>query len=187
MSYLKRKRIGLTNYKKRLSLVSSKKHRLVVRRSLNNITAQIVEYKNEGDIVLISANTKELAKYGWKCSTKNIPSSYLTGLLIGKKATKKNIKDSILDIGLQRPIKKGVLYALLKGAIDSGLNIDHNKNILPEESRIKGEHIANFTKLDSASSFQFSKYKKNNLDPKQITENFNQTKENIVKNAWRNC
>ena len=144
MSYLKRKRLGLTDYKKRLRLISSNKPRLVVRRTLKHLTAQIVQYNPNGDLVITSANTKELSKYGWKRDTNNIPSSYLLGILIGKKAHKKNIKDPILDLGLQRPAKKGVLYALLKGAIDAGLNIPSSKEAFPEEQKIKGEHIKNF-------------------------------------------
>ncbi len=183
MIYFKRKRLGVTNYKKRLVLLLANKPRLVIRKSLKHINVQIVEYKDKGDIILASANTKELSKYNWKYATKNIPSSYLVGLLIGRRANKKNIKESVLDIGLQRPIKKGKLYAVLKGALDSGLNISHNKNILPEESRIKGEHITNFVKSGKFSSLQFIKYKKFGLDQMNIMENFNQTKENIIKNA----
>ena len=40
--YYRRKRSGLTNYKKRLSLLLSKKPRLVIRKSLNNMVAQVV-------------------------------------------------------------------------------------------------------------------------------------------------
>ena len=183
MSYFKRKRLGITDYKKRLSLLLSNKPRLVIRKSLKHINVQIIEYKDDGDIILTSANTKELSKYGWKYATGNIPSSYLVGLLIGKKASKKSVGESILDIGLQRLVKKGVLYAVLKGALDSGLNIPHNKNILPEESRVKGEHIINLGKINNLSSSQFTNYKKKGLNLVEITENFNQTKDNIIKNG----
>ena len=84
---------------------------------------------------------------------------------------------------MQRLVKKGVLYAVLKGALDSGLNIPHNKNILPEESRVKGEHIINLGKINNLSSSQFTNYKKKGLNLVEITENFNQTKDNIIKNG----
>ncbi|MBI2667545.1 50S ribosomal protein L18 [Candidatus Woesearchaeota archaeon] len=182
MSYFKRKTLGITDYKKRLKLIASNKPRLVVRRSLRHSIAQIVEYNEKGDKVLVSATTKELSNYNWGYSTSNIPASYLLGLLIGKKANKKNIKESVLDFGLQRTIGKGVLYAVLKGALDSGLNIPHDKEIFPEESRIKGDHISKFISSNKHQSFQFSRYKKLNLD-NNIMLNFDKTKENIIKNA----
>ena len=50
----KRKRTGKTNYKKRLSILKSKKHRLVIRKSLNNtcITSacDIVSYITKKEI-----------------------------------------------------------------------------------------------------------------------------------------
>jgi hypothetical protein len=42
------------------------------------------------------------------------------------------------DLDLQKKIH---LYAALKGAIDAGLKIPYNEEILPSEDRIKGEHI----------------------------------------------
>ena len=45
MSYFKRKRLGITDYKKRLSLLLSNKPRLVIRKSLKHINVQIIEYK----------------------------------------------------------------------------------------------------------------------------------------------
>ena len=41
----KRKREGKTDYKKRLKLLSSSKPRLVIRKSLKNMTVQIIEYE----------------------------------------------------------------------------------------------------------------------------------------------
>ena len=65
-------------------------------------------------------------------------------MLIGNKAKKKNIKELVLDIGLQKSVKGSRIYSLLKGCIDAGLNIPHSKEILPTENRVKGEHIKNF-------------------------------------------
>jgi large subunit ribosomal protein L18 len=140
----KRKRIGKTNYRKRLKLLLAHKPRLVVRKSLKNIMVQIVEYNEKGDKVIISAHSSELKKYGYDGNKGNIPSAYLVGLLIGNKAKKKNIKDLILDIGLQNSVKGSRIYSVLKGCIDTGLNIPHSKDILPIEDRIKGKHIKNF-------------------------------------------
>lgn len=149
MNY-KRKLLGKTDYRKRLSLVKSKIPRLVVRKSLKNILAQIIEYNENGDKVLVSASTKELEKkFGFKASKKNIPASYLLGLLIGKKALSKGIKKAILDTGFYRNIKGSKIYSVLKGSLDAGLEIPYEKEILPSQERIEGKHIlAHFQKIN---------------------------------------
>ena len=90
--HYKRKRKGLTNYKKRLTLLKSRKPRLVIRKSNKNIILQLIDYKPDGDIILLSTHSRELKKYGWKPQLNNLPSAYLTGLLCGNKLKKKNIK-----------------------------------------------------------------------------------------------
>jgi len=140
----KRKQQGKTDYRSRLNLLKSKKPRLVVRRFLKNLIAQVIDYKVDGDKVLISAHTSELKKkYNWKHSLRNTPSAYLLGLLIALKCKDKKIKELVLDIGLNKKTKGSLLFVVLKGAIDGGLNINHNPEIFIDESRIKGEHIKN--------------------------------------------
>lgn len=138
----RRRREGKTDYRKRLKLLLSRKHRLVVRRSNKYIWAQIIAYSSKGDITLVSAHSKELEKYGWKYGKKNLPASYLVGLLIGKRSLEKGIKEAILDIGLYRNCHGSRLYSLAKGAIDAGLNINIGEIVLPKEERIKGGHIS---------------------------------------------
>ncbi|GAF81682.1 unnamed protein product [marine sediment metagenome] len=140
----KRKRLGKTDYRKRLKLLLANKPRLVVRKSLKNILAQIVEYDENGDKVIVSAHSSELKKYGYGGNKGNIPAAYLVGLLIGGKAKKKDIKVLVLDIGLQNSVKGSRIYSVLKGCIDVGLNIPHSKEILPMDDRVKGKHIKNF-------------------------------------------
>lgn len=140
----RRKRIGKTDYRKRLSLLSANQPRLVVRKSINNILAQVVEYDEKGDKVIASSHSTELKKYGWEKNYGNMPAAYLVGLLIGSKSKKNNIKGLVLDIGSQKSMKGSRIYSLLKGCIDSGLDIPHSKDILPSEDRIKGKHIKNF-------------------------------------------
>lgn len=138
---LKRKRQKKTDYKLRLGLLKSGVNRLVIRKSLKNITVQVVTSENSNDSVLISCHSRELKKYGWDYNLGNIPSSYLTGFLLGKKALKNNMTSLILDIGLQKSVYKSRLYSALKGCIDAGLKVPHNANIFPEEERLKGSHI----------------------------------------------
>jgi len=130
-----------TNYDRRISLLKSEKTRLVIRKSLSNISIQFINFKTSGDETIAAANSTELKKIGWS-KTGNIPAAYLTGLLAGKKAKNKNIKEAILDLGLQTSTKGSRIYAALKGVLDSGINVPHSKDILPSDERIRGEHIS---------------------------------------------
>ena len=137
----KRRRCGKTNYKKRLNLVKSNKHRLIVRVSNSYINASVVQYEKDGDKTSIFVSSKNLKKFGWKHPLKNVPSAYLTGILISSKAKEKNIKECILDIGSHTPTKGARVFAVLKGAVDGGLNVPHEDTKIPNEKRLKGEHI----------------------------------------------
>lgn len=177
----KRRKEGKTDYKARLKLMGQNKHRFVVRFSNKHIIAQIVTMNNEGDETLVAVNSKELEKLGWKAGGKNISAAYLTGFLCGKKALKKDITGATLDIGLKTSLKGSKIYAVLKGAVDAGLDIPHNDSVVPDPERINGEHIAKYTEtLSSADTKQkFSKYKENGLEPSKLPEHFNSIKEKI--------
>lgn len=162
---------GRTNYKLRLGLLKFKKPRLVVRKSLKHIVAQIVEYKPDGDKVITTAKTTELKKnYGWNRSARNIPSGYLLGLLIASKSLKKGVNEVVLDTGLHPKTKGSVLFAVLRGAVEYGLKIPHSKDIFPADSRIKGDHIKN----DKIKN----KYTKSN--PDKITQDFESVKQKLL-------
>jgi large subunit ribosomal protein L18 len=137
----KRRREGKTDYKRRLKLLTSKKPRLVVRKSLKYLTASIVEFSETGDKILTTASSKELKKMNWKFATDNLPAAYLTGLILGKKAAKINIKEVILDSGLHPSTKGNRIYALVKGVLDSGIKVPVSEEVFPSEDRIKGKHI----------------------------------------------
>ncbi len=161
---------GKTNYKKRLALLKSGSNRLVIRKTNKYILLQVIKYEPKGDKVLYSVSSKDLLKLGWTAGLKSIPSSYLTGLLLGKKI-KSKVDALIVDIGVQE--KSDRLFAALKGVVDSGVNVPHNSDILPDEKRLAGEHISSYLKTDHKNN-QFSKYKNVNF-----TEMFNKTKQNI--------
>lgn len=137
----RRKREGKTNYRKRMRLLLAGKPRLAIRKSLNNIWAQVIEYSPAGDLVVLTAHSKELEKLGWKTGCGNIPAAYLTGLLFGKKAAEKKIGECVLDTGFYPSIKGSRIYALLKGAVEGGIKIPHSKEILPADERTRGKHI----------------------------------------------
>ncbi|HLF54548.1 MAG TPA: 50S ribosomal protein L18 [Candidatus Nanoarchaeia archaeon] len=177
----RRKRIGKTDYRKRLKLLLGHKPRLVVRKSLKHISLQIVEFEPKGDKVLLSAHSSELRKHGWKASTGNLSAAYLTGLLLAKKAGKKLL--CVTDLGQQTSVKGCVLYAAVQGAIDGGLDIPCSKEIVPSKERIRGDHVAAFAKSLKANkeryARQFGSYLKANLDPEKLPSHFDEVKAKI--------
>lgn len=179
----RRKREGKTNYKRRLGLLKSEKPRLVVRISLKHATAQLINYEPAGDKILVSAHSAELSKLGWKGSTGNLPASYLTGYLIGKKAKSKNVSEAILDLGLRTSVTGSRVYAVLKGAVDAGLNVPHSDDILPSADRLSGKHIAEYGKKLKANKTQYDRqysgYEKRSLNPEDITKHFDEMKKKI--------
>ena len=138
----RRRREGKTNYHKRIRLLAKGIPRLIMRKSNKYVTAQIIKYEPTGDKTLVSAQSSELKKLGWKHDCKNVPASYLTGLLLGKKAIKAGIKETILDLGRHSITKGSRLFSALKGVVDSGLTIPHDPKIFPSEERLTGKHIS---------------------------------------------
>lgn len=139
---LRRQREGKTDYRRRLRLLKSRKTRIVVRNSLNNTQVQFVEYHEEGDKVLVSAISSELVKeYQWKYSAATTPAAYLTGLLAGKKAVDKGIKEGILDLGRCVPVTGSKVFAALKGVLDAGVECPCDDEKIPGEDRILGKHL----------------------------------------------
>ena len=182
----RRRREGKTDYRARRALILSKMPRIVARGSLKHMTVQVVNAKVEGDEVLASAHSKELVRdYGWKGACGNVPAAYLTGLLCGLKALQKGIKKAILDIGLRTPVKGSRVFAVLKGALDAGLEVPHSEEVLPDDSRIKGEHIANYAKMLASENPEeynrrFSEYLTKKLKPEKLPEHFAKVKEKIL-------
>jgi large subunit ribosomal protein L18 len=132
----------------RFNLLKSKFPRLVIRKTNLHIITQIVTSKEAQDTVICSANSKELINLGWTGSLKNVPSSYLTGMLLAKKAKEKGIKKSILDIGRYTSTKGSKIYAVVKGAIEGGIEINCDEKMLPKEERISGKNTKNPEKTD---------------------------------------
>jgi large subunit ribosomal protein L18 len=142
---LKRRRLETrTDYRGRLELLKSKMPRLVVRKTNRYIIAQIVESEVAQDKILFGVNSKDLLGKGWpkekQGSLKSLPAAYLAGFMLGKMA-KKQIKEAILDIGMQRNVKGCRLYAVLKGVIDAGIEIAHSEESLPTNERITKSEI----------------------------------------------
>jgi large subunit ribosomal protein L18 len=171
----RRRREGKTDYHQRLKLIVSRKPRLVVRKTLNQIIAQVIIAKPEGDQVLASATSKDLVKtYGYKGATKNTSAAYLTGLLAGYRALEAGVEEAVFDMGLATNRSGSKVYAALKGAVDSGLEVPCSEEAFPSEDRIKGKHVAGNT------SSKFSEYEKKGLKASELPAHFDEVKSKIT-------
>ena len=142
----KRKIQRKTNYKKRIGMLKSELPRIAIRKTSRYIIVQYIKSHEAKDKIIVGENSKSLIKFGWakelQGSLKSIPASYLIGYLTGKKILdKEKNAEAILDLGLQKGINGGRLYSALKGLIDAGVKIAHNKKIFPNEDRISGKHL----------------------------------------------
>jgi len=180
----RRRRERRTDYEKRSALVISGLPRMVVRASSKHTSVQFVEAKPEGDQVHAAAKSTELGELAWKYGGGNLPAAYLTGMLAGLRAIKKGLHKAILDIGLRRVSKGARVFSALKGAVDAGVEIPHDKEVLPSDARVKGEHIASYAKKLSADPeryrAQFSGYLSRRLKPEDLPSVFEKAKERIA-------
>ncbi|MDE1868679.1 MAG: 50S ribosomal protein L18 [Candidatus Micrarchaeota archaeon] len=173
-----RRKSAVTNYKKRIAMLKSGLSRVVIRKSNRGITMQVVAYEPDGDKVTASADSRELKSMGWE-PRGNIPTAYLTGLLLAKKASSMKGMDMILDIGIYRPVKGSVIFAAAKGAQDGGLKVAGQIEI--DEKRLSGAHIAEFSaKKDSQSKSQFTAYAEAKFDATKIVERFDSVKKQLM-------
>ena len=173
----RRRREGKTNYRKRLKLLLSKKPRLVVRITNQRVIAQIVKYRPEGDEIVVAVDSSKLRDFGWKGDLNNTPASYLTGILIGKKALEAGVTEAILDIGLKTPTKGARVFAVLRGAVEASLQVPYDSEILPDDSRIFGHHIAEYYKQNPE---RFGEYEKRGLSPEKLPEHVKEVKMKIL-------
>jgi large subunit ribosomal protein L5e len=157
----RRRREGKTDYYARRRLVAqdknkynSPKYRFVVRFTNRDVICQIAYSKIVGDVILASAYSHELPKYGIKLGLTNYAACYATGLLCARRVlsklkladkyegkTKVDGEDytvepnekgpqpfyALLDVGLVRTTTGNRLFAALKGACDGGVEIPHSE------------------------------------------------------------
>jgi large subunit ribosomal protein L5e len=216
----RRRRQGKTDYRARKRLImqyknkySTPRYRLVVRFSNKDIIVQVTFAKLTGDIVLASATSRELRRYGLKVGFTNYASAYTTGLLLGRRLLSRlgladkykgqeqvtgedytvKVNDegprpfkALLDVGLSRTSTGARIFAVLKGALDAGLNIPHSETHFAGYKRdakkldaallrkyIFGGHVADYMKLlekDNPDRYrrQFSQYVKLGVKPSDI-------------------
>jgi len=174
------------------------KYRFVVRFSNSDITTQIVAAKIAGDVTLTSAYAHELPHFGIKQGLTNYSASYATGLLLARRHLQKvgladkyaglkvpNGEDyhvepladgprpfaALMDVGLTRCTTGHRIFAVLKGAVDGGLDVPHSESRFAGYSKedkkldsavlrkyIYGGHVADY--MNRLSSEQPDRYKK---------------------------
>ena len=141
MKTIKRRRQeNKTDYKARLFMLKSGKTRFVIRKTNKYIIVQAVESDAAQDKIIVGVSSRDLSEQGWpkenSGSLKSLGAAYLTGILLGKKLAGK-VKEGIIDLGMQRNIKKSRIYAALRGLIDAGIKIPHSKDVLPTDEDLK--------------------------------------------------
>ncbi|XP_065860802.1 large ribosomal subunit protein uL18 [Euphorbia lathyris] len=155
----KRRRAGKTDYRARIRLINqdknkynTPKYRFVVRFTNKDIVAQIISASITGDMVLASAYSHELPRYGLQNGLTNYAAAYCTGLLLARRTLQKLEMDdeyegnveatgedfsvepadtrrpfrALLDVGLIKTTTGNRVFGALKGALDGGLDIPHS-------------------------------------------------------------
>jgi large subunit ribosomal protein L18 len=179
---LKRIRKDKTNYRKRSAILIGRHKFVTVRISDQNVAAQVLRPTLTGDIVIASAHSRELVKHGWKGAFNNLPACYLTGLLLGKKALQKEINNAVLYIGKNHFTSR--VAACMKGIVDAGVQMPISEESLPDEDRISGHHIAEYSNVlkenEEEYNSRFSAILKNGLKPEDYPSHFEDIKNRIL-------
>merc|ERR1712080_480268 len=158
----RRRREGKTDYQARKGLCAqyknkfnTPKYRLIVRQTNKDVICQVAYSRMQGDVIIASAYSHELPKYGLSVGLKNYAAHYCTGLLLARRLLAKFKLDKIyegqlevdgaeynvepaddgpnpfrcfLDVGLTRTTTGNKVFGAMKGAVDGGLDIPHNSN-----------------------------------------------------------
>jgi len=179
---LKRIRKDKTNYRKRSALLIGRHLFVTIKISNQNVTARLLKPTATGDIVIASAHSRELAKHGWKGAFNNLPACYLTGTLLGKKTVEKKLDTAVLYIGKNHFTSR--VGACAKGIVDAGVNMPVSGESIPDEERIGGYHIAEYSstlKEDQEKyNSRFSAILKNGLKPEDYPLHFEEIKSKIT-------
>jgi len=172
---MRRRREARTDYHQRLRLLKSGKPRLVARTSNKHVRAQLIALGPQGDRTLAAARSDDLADFGWEAPTANLPAAYLTGALAGRRAIAADVEAAVLDIGLNSPTPGSKVFAVQEGAIDAGVEVPHNDDVLADWERTRGEHIAEY-----AESLDEDLYS-GDFDATDLPAHFDEVREAILE------
>lgn len=182
----RRRREGKTNYYKRYRMIKSGRMlRAVIRKTNTQMIVQIIKFSVNGDETIVGVSSKSLRKYGWLGDLNNTSAAYLTGLLAGVLAIKKNVKEVIPDIGLHKASKGARVFAAMKGLLDAGIQIPVSEEVIPSQERIEGRHIAEYAEKLSQENEElfkryFGEYIRRGLDPRNLPQHFKEVREKIL-------
>jgi large subunit ribosomal protein L18 len=181
---LRRNRQNRTNYRKRLAVLIGRRSFVSITISNQNVLAQVLKPLAMGDNVVTAVRSIELLKYGWKGSMNSIPTCYLTGLLLGKRALEKGMNNLVLYTGKGSFTSR--VAACLKGIIDAGVSVPVSEGSLPKIERISGGHIAQYAQLlkkdQEKYNTRFSYLLKNDCVPERYPLHFEDVRIRITNN-----
>ena len=123
----------------------------------------------------VCACTDDLADFGWEAPTASLPAAYLTGALAGRRAIAADVEAAVLDIGLNSPTPGSKVFAVQEGAIDAGVEVPHNDDVLADWERTRGEHIAEY-----AESLDEGLYS-GDFDATDLPAHFDEVREAILE------
>jgi len=182
----RRRREHKTDYVMRRSLATAEAPRFVVRVSNKGILVQVANAEIEGDYVVAQAHSRDLKKFGWKAGGKNIPAAYLIGYLAGRKALEAGVTRANLDMGLTRATSGNKAFAVAKGAMDAGLEIPCDSDIIPPPERVSGGAVAEYAEqMEDPLEYErrFSVYLRRGLRPEELPAHFEEVKKRIEENS----
>jgi large subunit ribosomal protein L18 len=181
----RRRREGKTDYRKRKGIILGKTPFVSVHISGRYIYSQVLKPSPTGDLTVAAASSKDIVKkFGWKGSTKNLPGAYLTGYYLGHLAGEHDLKEAVVYSGVGRFVHGSRIASLISGARDAGLDIQVDEESLPDQERISGKHIAEYSKkLDKEDKEKreqmFSKVISSGLNPSEYPSHFEDVKTKI--------
>ncbi|OGD45205.1 50S ribosomal protein L18 [Candidatus Bathyarchaeota archaeon RBG_16_57_9] len=182
----RRRRENKTDYVLRRALATAEAPRFVVRVSNKGILVQVTNAEIEGDYVVAQAASRELKQYGWKASGKNTPAAYLVGYLAGRKALEAGVARANLDMGLNRSTTGNKAFAVAKGAMDAGLEIPCDSDIMPSPERMNGGAVAEYAE-NMADPLEYEKrfsiYLRRGLRPEELPAHFEEVKARIEERS----
>jgi len=206
------------------------KNRLIVRLSNKDVTAQIAYARIEGDVVISAAYSHELPKYGIVCGLTNYAACYCTGLLLARRTLAQfNLGDKYegqtevdgemysvednesgpgafrahLDVGLARTTTGAKVFAVMKGAVDGGIDVPHSEKRFPGfdpesgefnhevlKDHIFGKHVSNYMKSlleedEDQYKRQFSHYVREGITADELEDLYKSAHEKIREDPSR--
>ena len=179
---LKRIREDKTNYRKRSAILIGRHLFVTVKISDQNVAAT----KCSGRLLQAISSwplltAENLPSTDGRGAFNNLPACYLTGMLLGKKAIQKKIGSAVLYIGKNHFTSR--VAACMKGIVDAGVSMPVSEESLPDEDRISGHHIAEYSNTlkedEKEYNSRFSAILKNGLKPEDYPLHFEEIKTGI--------